>query len=162
MAKHYNPSISERAQRQFNFKAGESLTDDITGPVAVIPVSPITKFLFHSQQTTSAASNSIIIAASDKDTYITAVSLAIAKDATCDNTDTFIDVRANVDGVAKRLALLPIMTLTAQDRGVFVTFPNPVKIDRGASITANQSTFTAGKFMRAVCLYGYTEEVTAS
>ena len=160
MARHYNPSISERIQRTFGFKAGETLDNNITGPVAVIPIQPVVR-LVKPSRATSTGSATIFTAASDKDTYLTGVLFSYTKDATCDmSSASDPGVTATIDGVATNIIRLGTLTLTAQSEAVYISFPIPLKIDRGTAVQLTSVSYTAGTMTRSVVAYGYTEEVT--
>lgn len=101
-----------------------------------------------SEPTTSATSNSVFTSSADKDTFITGARLSYAKDATCDVSDGQVRLRCIINGVIKTLISLPVITLTAQQDSMNVSFDRPVKIDRNTSVSIFQGTFTAGKFLR--------------
>lgn len=157
MAKHYNPSISERAQRQFNFK-GDSLTDEITGPVAVIPIQPFVRNLVRATSTATAALTAFTTP-SDKDYFLTGLTLGITKDAACDNST--VQVAVTVAGVQTIIVDVPTQTLTAQSTQVPVMFNPPIRLDRNQPIQVF-GTFTVGTMRKNLCLYGYTEETISN
>lgn len=104
---------------------------------------------------TSASTSTIGTSSSTRDTFITAVNLQVEKDATCDVADGQVTLRAVFNGVATSIVSVPIMTLTAQSRGIAIPLVPPLKIDRGAAIQLTQGTFTAGKFIRNGTVLGY-------
>lgn len=157
--KHYNQSITERVNRTFNPK-GESLSDDIDGIVAVVPLVPAPRIIKSSVASSSGTSNTFHTTPTDKDFYLSALQLSIVKDSTCDVATGSLTVATTVDGAVVQLARVPIVTLLAQLHDVTIPFPIPVKIDRGVNITTTQGTFTAGNFLRSLTLIGYNEEVT--
>lgn len=158
MAKHYNPSISERALRQFNFKSGDSLTNDITGPFAVIPIEPIIRIVRYVVRSATGTST-IYTTPSDKDFYLTGLQLSHSSNSTSDSTSCHISV--TIDGIAQRPAYMLKQALTASDKVVSIMLPKPIKVDRNTSITLTLS-FTVGADSAVGVIYGYTEEVTAT
>lgn len=158
MVKHYNPSLVERFQRIFNFKSTDRFTDDISGPVAVIPVTPISRIVRSANRSTS-GSSTILTTPTDKDFYLCGAMLSIDSDVVADNTSASIVV--TIDGVSNNRDIVRIekLSLTATSRTVVQNFNPPIKIDRGTNITA-ASTFTVGASRLSGCIYGYTEETT--
>jgi len=64
-----------------------------------------------------------------------------------------------IDGVQVNPLGVALLTLTVQNKSVFMTFPYPIKVDRGTAITVG-ATYTAGNMRRLAAVHGYTEEVT--
>jgi len=156
MTRHYNPSIVERASRILASKAGDYLSDEVSGPVAVIPISPVTKTLARATSTATAAST-VYTTPVDKDFYLTGITLGMTKDATCDNT--IVQVAVTVDGTQTIIIDVPSQSVTAYSTQVPVQFIPPLKLDRGQPIQVF-GTFTVGTMRKNTCIYGYTEEVT--
>lgn len=160
MTKHYNGSIIERLNRIFRPKAGDQFTDEISGPVAVIPVTPVSRIIRAAGSSTSGSITALTTPA-DKDFYLTGCTLSMIKDATCDMATGAIALAVTVDGVAQNPAAIAILTLTAQSQTVNVTFNPPIKVDRNTALSMGAS-YTAGTMRRFLGVYGYTEETTAS
>lgn len=160
MTKHYNPSIVERANRILASKSGDFLSDEVQGPVAVIPINPIINIVRAASATTT-SSGTIFTTPTDKDFYLTGVQFGFVKDAACDAANTTTPaVLITIDGVSVTVVRLPTITLTAQNQSVFVSLPTPIKIDRGTTISIQSTSYTVGVFNRNAVIYGYTEEVT--
>lgn len=158
MVKHYNPSLVERFQRIFNFKSTDRFKDDISGPVAVIPVEPVSKIV-RSGNTSSSGALTIFTTPSDKDFYLVGGNISLVKDVTCDAATGTFQITCTIDGVAQAIMVIGILTLTAQSEIVNLSLPYPIKVDRGTAITGS-ITFTAGACRRTGCIIGYTEETT--
>jgi len=77
----------------------------------------------------------------DRETYITAAFLAFAADVTADST--LYTLTCIVNGVAKALLTHRKITLTAGRDTSSISFPIPIKVDKGTNIVLTQ-TFTAG------------------
>ncbi len=158
--RHYNPSITERLFRIFRPKAGDQFSDELSPNVmAVVPVTPITR-ITRAAQSGATGTVTIYTAPVDKDFYLTGAMLGIIKDAACD-ASVSINMSVTMEGSARELLSIPILTLTAQDRSVFLSFPFPLKIDRGTSITIS-GTYAAGNMRRMGNVHGYTEEVVST
>lgn len=152
--KNYNPSITERANRIFNLKNGEGMSEEIEGPVAVIPVVPVSRFSFSSSST---GTTTVFTSDTGKDTYITAVTLGIAKDAAA--TTTTVSLKVYLDGVQREIAQIAGLAGTAQLETISLSFPFPIKIDRGQIVQV--AVTAAGPNTRVTStVTGYTEEVT--
>jgi len=138
---------------------GDQLSDEIQGPMAVIPIVPASKFIFSTTKTTT-GSSTMVTTAADKDTYITAVQLSYSKDVACDVAIGSVFVSCVVDGVTKGIIALAILTLTAESDSAAIAFQVPIKVDRNTSIIIGTNTYTAGLMSRCAVIHGYTEEVT--
>lgn len=97
---------------------------------------------------------------STTDFYLTGVSLAIIKDATCDTITGSISVTATVNGVSKSLVRIPHITLTAQTSELSISMVAPLKIDRNTNISISAPSFTAGTFQRAATIQGFIIDPT--
>ena len=160
MARHYNPSIAQRALRILNSKAGDTISDEVANLVAVLPIVPTSTEIYSSNPSTSASSSTAFTLPSDKDFYLTAVSYSIEKDATCDAADGQALLRAFANGSNRTIIGFPILTLTAQRFSLSLNLNPPLKVERGGTLTITAPTFTAGKFSRVGTFIGYYEEVT--
>jgi len=150
MTRHYNPSITERANRILATKSGDFLSDEVISNIqpviAIAPVAGIIK---------SGASGTIFTTPADKDFYLTGLSASFSKAA--GDTGTSLTLTGFVDGVSVPLIRLAGVTLTVERDSVVADFTYPIKIDRNTAIASGASgTFTASAF----CIRGYTEEVT--
>jgi len=152
MARHFNPSIANRAARILNSKQGDYLSDEVAGPVAIIPITPFANICKSASTTTSAA---IYTTPADKDFYLTSCSLSGAKAVGDSGTSAVVAV--TVSGLVANVLLIAGITLTADAQSVAIAFPVPIKVDRGTAINCNiGGTWTS---VRAA-IQGYTEEVT--
>jgi len=107
-----------------------------------------------SNLTASAVAN--IVAASNRETYITGISFAGIKDATCDITTTAArGAFITQEGVDNPICYFPILVSTAQSWNVNIQFKNPIKIDKNTPIYVSTSAFTTGLFSRTFIVYGY-------
>jgi len=149
--KHYNPSITERANRIFNLKNGDGISDEVDGPVAVIPIQPTIKIVRRSV----VAGGVIYTTPTDKDFYIVSVSLSVAKTAA--QTGSNVAILTTIEGASISILDIRGITLTAQDASRDISFHYPIKLDRGTTITLSP---TGDYTSLSGIIYGYTEEVT--
>lgn len=154
--KHYNPSITERANRIFNLKNGDGMSEEIEGPVAVIPIHPSAKIVRQNSGANN-ASLTIYTTPADKDFYLTAATLSYIKDAT--STAASVALQVTIDGVALNVLFLPGITLTASYDNMALSFDVPIKLDRNTSIVCTASSAVAN-IRTAATIVGYLEEVT--
>jgi len=79
--------------------------------------------------------------------------LALAKDASCDIATGNVSINFTQDGVSKVLVALPVITLTAQQMILSLSFDKPIVCDENTSVTV-YGTYTAGVMRRQVTIYG--------
>ena len=92
----------------------------------------------------------------DKDFYLSTISIALDKDATADpGTGALTVTSTNADGSSALFFGVPILDLTAQSFAQTISFPIPIKLARGVAIVMN-GTFIAGVMNRFVGITGYT------
>ncbi len=106
----------------------------------------------HSNTATNATSATIYTTPTDQDFYLSAVALAIIKDAT--STSTKSAVTATINGVAQDLLSIPGITLTAQTAEMSLSLPRDLKIDRNTNIVVTNSTNVANILATGV-IFGY-------
>ena len=158
MVNHYNPSIVERAQRIFRTKAFDVMSSEIEPNIkAIIPISPVLNIVRFAVRSTTGTTQ-VYTTPSDKDFYLTALTLGGSSNATSDGTAMYIQV--TIDGVTQRPLYLVKQTLTAFTGNVAIAFPFPIKLDRNTNVSLTLS-FTVGNDSGVCTLAGYTEE-TAS
>lgn len=108
---------------------------------------------------TSTGSNSFTLpsVSAGGEIYITALQVALAKDATCDQATGTVSLTATLDstGLSTNLIQIPIITLTAQSEDITLSLPYPLKLKPGTNITFTAS-YTAGLMSRAYKVYGFT------
>lgn len=70
--------------------------------------------------------------------YLTSVFISVIKDATA--TSLYSRVRITINGVSCYLCQIPGITLTAQNQSATISFPFPIKCDKGTLIVLQNST----------------------
>lgn len=139
-------------------------TDGVPSELAdkVIPtmeVNPklfrISNAFFQGTSSTTSTTASIGTTLTDRDTFINAATLTLQKDVTCDNVTTFLQVV--VVGAIRKIIVFDNLSLTATSRELSISFPNPIKLDRGTNIVIGAS-FGAGALIRGATCIGYTVE----
>lgn len=156
---HHNVTLSADIARQLNLKTGEELP----GIMPVLEIESFSNTVVQSKTTTG--SQAIMTTPAGKDTYLETITISIIKDAACDlPTGNNFFITGVIQGVTQKLISLPILTLTAQQMAMSLTFRRPVKLDRNTAITISgaSTTYTAGTCVRN-CDISYTiQEVTSS
>ena len=141
-----NNEIREAIKRLLNL---EMYTDKVPAEIEdrlqlVLDVSPFKNKISNinvSGAATNSTSTTLLTTATDKDTYVTAVSLSIIKDVTA--TSVFSGINVVINGAVIYLTRIPGITLTVQQDSMSVSFPYPIKLDRGTGITLANSTNVA-------------------
>lgn len=109
------------------------------------------------QATTTNATTGIYVTQNQegRDFFFTGYQISYVKDGTADNADAAgPTLNFAIDGTTQSIEL-SVLTLTAQNFSSALTFPFPIKIDRGTSITINNATFTVGKSVCNCTIFGY-------
>lgn len=151
MTRHYNPSLASRAARILNSKGGDYLTDEVTGPVAVISIDPTVRICKNILGT-----GNIFTTPSDKDFYLTAATMSAYKAVTDSGSALLMQITTDDGGTP---AILSIQDLTMREMhdSVGMGFTPAIKIKRGTNISlATTGTWTAVRGQ----IQGYTEETT--
>jgi len=95
---------------------------------------------------TSSTGNFDIVSATSsvKDTYLTFVTLSIAKNAAANTTTESLILRTTINGASRDILLINFIDLTALDSTITLPLPYPLKVDRNSAITVLNGNFTAG------------------
>ena len=157
--KHYNPTITENAFRIFNLK-GEPLDEVMPYIQPTKELGNVVNIVRGASITASNTSTTLYTTPSDKDFYLTGFNISVAKDAACDVATSSHTLRVVMFGANQSLALIPVITLTAERAETSADFPVPIKIDRNTIISFLSGAHTAGLFNRGVTIRGYTVETT--
>jgi hypothetical protein len=123
--------------------------------VPVIDVSPAHNRIIDFVSTGAATNNTgatLFTTATDKDFYLTNVSISMIKDVTATSTGSYVSVI--MGGSTKTIARIVGITLTVQQGNMVVNFPVPIKLDRGTLVTVNNTTNVANVSALAT-VYGY-------
>jgi len=110
-------------------------------PVIEVGVKSVKNGLVASISSSNLNGNTTILSTGGSDVYICSVWISHIKDVTCDSTGAA--VLASIGGVNKNLIHTGGITLTVMDKGLSVSFPHPIKVDKNTNIVAN-SNRTAG------------------
>jgi len=77
----------------------------------------------------------------NKDFYLTFLTLSVVKDATSTSTESTIT--GVINGATRELAHIDGITLTVQNQTVTLSFPTPIRLDRGTNVSVTNSTGVA-------------------
>jgi hypothetical protein len=124
--------------------------------VPVIDVSPAHNRvceIVRAASAVNATSTTIYTTPTDKDFYLTAASISTIKDVTATSLASFIET--NIGGAARQILYIIGLTLTVQSGQTSISFPVPIKIDRGVNIIIAHTTNVANVSSRGL-IYGYT------
>lgn len=106
-------------------------------------------------EASNSTSATLYVTPTNQDFYIVACHLSVIKDVTA--TSAISKINVLIDGAAINLAEIRSFSLTVQDRGIFLYFHFPIKIDRGNTITVTNSTNVANVAASGT-IYGYLDE----
>lgn len=101
------------------------------------------------------ATSATLLSATNKDFYITAFVLGVAKDATA--TSTSSRLVCTINGKSCVIARIEGFTLTAQNSVISLNLSTPIKVDKNTSITITNTTAVANITSYA-CIHGYYDE----
>lgn len=152
-----NRQIDDNIKTDLILKEGADVIPKLVKP-DIQPVYEVYRRVCNISRTlikTDTGAANVLAAASDRDISITAVSLSLAKDATCNVATGAIEVTATVRGVTTALCGIAVLTTTAERDSISVSFPAPVMIDRGTAVAVS-GTFTLGAMTRSITVHGYS------
>lgn len=110
----------------------------------------------HGSRATS-GDGTVLTTSANRDTYLHAITYGLVKDATCDVASGIANIAATVQGKVIAITGLPVLTTTAQQLVVTLTFKNPVLLDRNTTVLFTGTTYTAGTMVRTATLL-YSEQ----
>ena len=158
MTKHYNPTIAQDAARILNSKQGDFLPDEVTGPVAVIPIERFCD-IARGGASTSTGNITVYTTPAGEDFYLVGYSASYAKDATCDIATGRIQIATTIQGVSRDIGGFSVITTTSQYDSLSVTFDKPIKLDRAVTVVMS-GTFTLGVLSRQISIFGFIVQTT--
>lgn len=154
MAKHNSATVAGNVRRILNTKTDTGFDSEmnVLTPVVVMQDNCT---IVRQQVATNATSAVIYTTPTDQDFYLTAATIAWVKDATA--TALYTRIGTTIGGGNVQLIPLTGLTLTATNGSSAVSFPVPIKIDRGVTINLEVSTNTANVTARA-SIVGYLSD----
>lgn len=129
----------------------------------VVPVMEVNPKLlrrintFGAGTASNATSATVYTTPTDRDFFLTAAVFSMIKDAT--STSTLSNLITTIDGASVNLIRIPGFTLTAQSGSISISFPQPIKIDRGVTIRLNNTTNVANITCTAT-IFGFIDEMS--
>lgn len=157
MAKIQRSSIINNSANELLIQQTTDITPAITEEKVrlVYPVNHKFTTIWKASDSSTSGTSTIYTTPTDKDFFLTSISMSITKNATSDNTG--LSLTSTIGGAAVALSKILTETLTASSFVVTREFPYPIKIDRGVAISAT-SAFTAGASSRSVQIGGFILE----
>lgn len=154
----YNSDLSKELQIGASLQVSEGIPNQLAEKVVpVMEVNPkLTKTLDIVKYTnTSGTSNATIYTVPDQEFYLKGAQLSIIKNATSDVATGSYGLLATINGVSTPILSLALLTLTAQEQSICISFINPIKVDKNTSILLASAASTAGTMVRTGIIYGY-------
>lgn len=132
------------------------VNNNIVSPVVDVTPNNYKKIDLIKTASASASTNATIHTASTvKDTYICAANLSFIKDASA--TATRIWIQTTIGGLTVYILETVTLTLTADSKAISISFPKPIKIDKGALVRVFADTYVANQRIGAT-IYGYEDD----
>lgn len=149
-----NPAVIKAIQNTTGLQSQTNTPSGAFTPVSdVNPAHNRVCNIVRSTQAVNATAATIYTTPTDQDFYLTAANLAVMKDAT--STSLFSSIQVLINGAQQRTLRLNTITLTADSRSQEISFPVPIKIDRGTNITIENNTGIAN-ITTGATIYGFT------
>lgn len=151
-----NKEVISEVSKLLNYPTEQTPELDTSKILLVADVNPL-----HSRRcnivkgltVTNSTGGTIYTTPTDKDFYLTSLALAFIKDVT--STSTGIAIEVIIDGATVQILHFPCLSLTVQSDGIAVSYPQPVRIDRGTAISLVNATNVANIAIRS-SLTGFT------
>lgn len=163
MAIIHNSEVITGIQRAAKIQSGSDsiprvLASQVIPSIEVNPILTKEAFIKVGYDSTS-GSITLYTTPTNQDVYVTAAYLSIIKNAACDVATGPCSLSVVINGATVQLLRLPLITLTAQEQSISISFPHPIKIDRGTSVSVAGS-FTAGVYLRAAGISAFADETS--
>jgi hypothetical protein len=161
--KIYNSELSTELREGAKIQQGidptpSELADKVIAVMEVNPKLLRNIEILASAATTGTGASTIMTTPRDKDIYVTEITLGIIKDVLCDVATGTYAINTTINGVSRPLVNTPILTLTAQNQNLVISFSRPIKLDRNVTIALASASSTAGIFNRSTIIFGYYVE----
>lgn len=151
-----NRDIINNIQNDLGLNPGPDALPSTVTP-SIQPVYPVYEKVANicvANSNVNSTSQTIYTTPANKDFYVTSLCLSVIKDATATSTDSTIT--GVVNGATITLARIAGLTLTAMNDSITMSFPVPIKLDRGTAVNLTNSTNVANVTSRAT-VQGFTK-----
>lgn len=157
MARITRSSFINWMQRALGIEAGIDAVPQYTAGqvVPVFDIQPKNCTVQRHYTKSSTGTQAIYTTPTDKDFYLTHASLASTNSALWDGSLTYISITQ--DGATRLILILYQLTTTAGTQSTSISFPYPIKVDRGTAINLVMS-FAAGTQSVGCTIGGYVLE----
>lgn len=150
-----NSEIAKRILRDLKISISDGVPSQISNQIVPVLISnpERTPNIIKQASAINSTSSVIYTTPTDRDFYLTNVNIANIKDVT--STSALSYVACLVNGAPSIIVSVSGLTLTPSSASNTISFPYPIKIDRGTQITVNNSTNIANVSTTA-SIIGYT------
>jgi len=157
MAKVTRSSILLEAQ---NLAGTQSAAEAIPNQMAnviqpTLELNPRFANILRSDAGTVSGSRTLYTTPLDKDFYVTSAQLSNQRSVASDQT--VVELTCYVGGAIRRILAIPNLATTAGEVSITISFPYPLKVDRGTNIL-HTCSFTAGASTRYAIITGFILE----
>jgi hypothetical protein len=154
MVEHQSKEVIDKLSRDLKIQPALSLPKNVVNSVQpIFNVNPDRELKAVLGSAIDAASNTIFTTDSKKETYIAGVGVTVSKDASA--TSNLTTVRAIPYGASSTSYIFAMRyePLTAGQFTSYFTFPHPMRIKKGSTVTITNSTAIASIDASAVIYY---------
>jgi len=156
MAKINRISVLKQLSNTADLQVSQGIPTELGNTVIpTLDINPNITNLCRNGSQALTATAAIYTAPTDCDFYLDYVVLGMTKDATSDLVVAACQIVQ--DGRTVRVAILPLQTTTAGSWSQVVSFPKPVKVDRGSAVSVS-GAFTVGTCDKHLALGGHLLE----
>lgn len=160
--KIYNSDLTRSIVEATRLQSGvdsipSELADRVIATIETNPKLLRDTTLIKNTSISTTGNQTIFTSSATRDTFITGILLTATKDATCDVAigQSFASIFTTINGATTTLAAFSGLTLTAQDKEIFIDFDKPLKIDKNVAVSIGGGAYTVGLNARAATIYGY-------
>ncbi len=155
-----NPRATEVIREEAGLTLSEGFPQTLSSNIIpIIDMTPSFHAVVNIANTASSTTTgaiTILNPVNEGDLYITGAHIALVKDAACDMASGRVTLAATINGVVRSILSIPVLTLTAQQQSLSISFVRPIKVDKGTSVTLLTNSFAAGNLIRSGGIVGYT------
>jgi hypothetical protein len=154
MIQNGSSEVTKQFQDTFKVQTIEGTLSTVATSVTPVYVSnPLYAKIIASGTRTATGAGTVYTTPTDKLFFLTHLSLSSTQNATADQI--LVVIKSTVGGKVIELLSIDCETLTARSTQTSISFPFPILLDKGVTITLTQA-FTVGSGTARCCLSGFT------
>jgi len=157
MVEHQSKEVVDKIAEVLKIQPATAFPKDVKeGIQPVFDINPerITTIVVR-QGTTSTNTLTVFTTPANQDFYLTSAQISYTKDVSSDNVAVNLTITPELSGAADELIELVSQTLTVKDDHSAMNFSQPIKLQRGSTITL-AGGFTVGTMTKVGIITGYS------